>query len=264
MKNFGKIMALFAAVFMFSSIILSCSSDSGSDNGDDSETATTEDTLLEKQIALYNSLLGTYEDLENDGEHLIKKLVLSSNSITVDDKTYSFNPRTGFDTKILGADETCMVFTLGTTRYFLETSVSSLSSADISFGNYSTNKVSDMKRVTSSSGGGSGEATTLNGTYSFESATGSQTNGSITLSDGTWTYNGSKTNVAAKNGTYTVDGSKVTVNWTAQADVSETFTVTDNGDGFVKWVLDGYNNSTLFSMLFGVAGQTELTFKKSE
>ena len=55
MKNFGKIMALFAAVFMFSSITLSCSSDSGSDDGDDFETATTEDTLLEKQIALYNS-----------------------------------------------------------------------------------------------------------------------------------------------------------------------------------------------------------------
>ena len=135
---------------------------------------------------------------------------------------------------------------------------------DLRFVHYESNEMAYMKRVTSSSGGGSGEATTLNGTYSFESATGSQTNGSITLSDGTWTYNGSKTNVAAKNGTYTVDGSKVTVNWTAQVDVSETFTVTDNGDGSVKWVLDGYNNSTLFSMLFGVAGQTELTFKKSE
>ena len=207
MKNFGKIMALFAAVFMFSSIILSCSSDSGSDNGDNSETATTEDTLLEKQIALYNSLIGTYEDLENDGEHLIKKLVLSEDSITVDDKKYSFNPRTDFDTKILGADETCLVFTLDTTRYFLETSVSSLSSADISFGNYYTNKESYMKRVTSSSGGSSGggeaEVVELSGTYSI---TGSSF-GIRFAADGAWTL----TNGGRATGTYVLNGSTLSV-----------------------------------------------------
>lgn len=58
MKNFGKIMALFAAVFMFSSIIMSCSSDSGSDNGDDDKT--TGNALLDQKIEKYMSYLGEY------------------------------------------------------------------------------------------------------------------------------------------------------------------------------------------------------------
>ena len=260
MKNFGKIMALFAAVFMFSSITLSCSSDSGSDDGDDFETATTEDTLLETQIALYNSLIGTYEDLENDGEHLIKKLVLSENSITVDDKKYSFNPRTDFDTKILGADETRMVFTLDTTRYFLETSVS-LSSAAFKIGNYETNKISYMKRVTSSSGGGSGggdtEVVELSGTYSI---TGSSYGISF-AADGTWTL----TNGGRAAGTYVLNGSMLSV--TSNASTAE-FKLSVSGSTVT---LDGSNDnySTGILAVWGVQDSQALqngkiTITKSE
>ena len=260
MKNFGKIMALFAAVFMFSSITLSCSSDSGSDDDNDDDKGTG-NVLLDQKIEKYMSYLGEYEGVEDlGGNCFVKNLKLEEKSITIDGTRYSFNPET--DITDLEIDDDDLFFFVNNVKYIIYPPP--YKEYDLVFVHYESNKMAYMKRVTSSSGGGSGEATTLHGTYSFESATGSQTNGSITLSDGTWTYNGSKTNVAAKNGTYTVDGSKVTVNWTAQVDVSETFTVTDNGDGSVKWVLDGYNNSTLFSMLFGVAGQTELTFKKSE
>lgn len=256
MKNFGKIMALFAAVFMFSSIILSCSSDSGSDDDDDDKG--TGNVLLDQKIEKYMSYLGEYEGVEDlGGNCFVKKLKLEEKSITIDGTKYVFDP----EKNITDLEFSDLIFFVNNVKYVI---LPPYEEYDLRFVHYESNEMAYMKRVTSSSGGGSGEATSLNGTYSFESATGSQTNGSITLSDGTWTYNGSKTNVAAKNGTYTVDGSKVTVNWTAQVDVSETFTVTDNGDGSVKWVLDGYNNSTLFSMLFGVAGQTELTFKKSE
>ena len=204
------------------------------------------------------SYLGEYEGVEDlGGNCFVKKLKLEEKSITIDGTKYVFDP----EKNITDLEFSDLIFFVNNVKYVI---LPPYEEYDLRFVHYESNEMAYMKRVTSSSGGGSGEATSLNGTYSFESATGSQTNGSITLSDGTWTYNGSKTNVAAKNGTYTVDGSKVTVNWTAQADVSETFTVTDNGDGSVKWVLDGYNNSTLFSMLFGVAGQTELTFKKSE
>ena len=256
MKNFGKIMALFAAVFMFSSI-MSCSSDSGSDDDNDDDKGTG-NVLLDQKIEKYMSYLGEYEGVEDlGGNCFVKKLKLEEKSITIDGTKYVFDP----EKNITDLEFSDLIFFVNNVKYVI---LPPYEEYDLRFVHYESNEMAYMKRVTSSSGGGSGEATTLNGTYSFESATGSQTNGSITLSDGTWTYNGSKTNVAAKNGTYTVDGSKVTVNWTAQADVSETFTVTDNGDGSVKWVLDGYNNSTLFSMLFGVAGQTELTFKKSE
>ena len=256
MKNFGKIMALFAAVFMFSSI-MSCSSDSGSDDDNDDDKGTG-NVLLDQKIEKYMSYLGEYEGVEDlGGNCFVKKLKLEEKSITIDGTKYVFDP----EKNITDLEFSDLIFFVNNVKYVI---LPPYEEYDLRFVHYESNEMAYMKRVTSSSGGGSGEATSLNGTYSFESATGSQTNGSITLSDGTWTYNGSKTNVAAKNGTYTVDGSKVTVNWTAQADVSETFTVTDNGDGSVKWVLDGYNNSTLFSMLFGVAGQTELTFKKSE
>ena len=256
MKNFDKIMALFAAVFMFSSI-MSCSSDSGSDDDNDDDKGTG-NVLLDQKIEKYMSYLGEYEGVEDlGGNCFVKNLKLEEKSITIDGTKYVFDP----EKNITDLEFSDLIFFVNNVKYVI---LPPYEEYDLRFVHYESNEMAYMKRVTSSSGGGSGEATTLNGTYSFESATGSQTNGSITLSDGTWTYNGSKTNVAAKNGTYTVDGSKVTVNWTAQADVSETFTVTDNGDGSVKWVLDGYNNSTLFSMLFGVAGQTELTFKKSE
>ena len=256
MKNFDKIMALFAAVFMFSSI-MSCSSDSGSDDDNDDDKGTG-NVLLDQKIEKYMSYLGEYEGVEDlGGNCFVKKLKLEEKSITIDGTKYVFDP----EKNITDLEFSDLIIFVNNVKYVI---LPPYEEYDLRFVHYESNEMAYMKRVTSSSGGGSGEATSLNGTYSFESATGSQTNGSITLSDGTWTYNGSKTNVAAKNGTYTVDGSKVTVNWTAQADVSETFTVTDNGDGSVKWVLDGYNNSTLFSMLFGVAGQTELTFKKSE
>ena len=256
MKNFDKIMALFAAVFMFSSM-MSCSSDSGSDDDNDDDTGTG-NVLLDQKIEKYMSYLGEYEGVEDlGGNCFVKKLKLEEKSITIDGTKYVFDP----EKNITDLEFSDLIFFVNNVKYVI---LPPYEEYDLRFVHYESNEMAYMKRVTSSSGGGSGEATSLNGTYSFESATGSQTNGSITLSDGTWTYNGSKTNVAAKNGTYTVDGSKVTVNWTAQADVSETFTVTDNGDGSVKWVLDGYNNSTLFSMRFGVAGQTELTFKKSE
>lgn len=258
MKFFNKILAVFAVVFMFSSI-MSCSSDSGSDDDNDDDKGTG-NVLLDQKIEKYMSYLGEYEGVEDlGGNCFVKKLKLEEKSITIDGTKYPFNPKT--DMTELEVNDNDLRFFVNNVKYVIRPPYGEY---DLRFVHYDSNEIAYMKRVTSSSGGGSGEATTLNGTYSFESATGSQTNGSITLSDGTWTYNGSKTNVAAKNGTYTVDGSKVTVNWTAQADVSETFTVTDNGDGSVKWVLDGYNNSTLFSMLFGVAGQTELTFKKSE
>lgn len=228
MKNFGKIMALFAAVFMFSSIILSCSSDSGSDNGDDDKT--TGNALLDQKIEKYMSYLGEYEGVEDlGGNCFVKKLKLEEKSITIDGTKYPFNPKT--DITELEVNDNDLCFFVNNVKYVIRPPYGEY---DLRFVHYDSNEIAYMKRVTSSSGGGSGEATTLNGTYSFESATGSQTDGSITLSDGTWTYNGSKTNVAAKNGTYTVDGSKVTVNWTAQVDVSETFTVTDNGDGSVK------------------------------
>ena len=95
MKNFGKIMALFAAVFMFSSITLSCSSDSGSDDDNDDDKGTG-NVLLDQKIEKYMSYLGEYEGVEDlGGNCFVKNLKLEEKSITIDGTRYSFNPETG-------------------------------------------------------------------------------------------------------------------------------------------------------------------------
>ena len=159
--------------------------------------------FIVKQIEKYMSYLGEYEGVEDlGGNCFVKKLKLEEKSITIDGTKYVFDP----EKNITDLEFSDLIFFVNNVKYVI---LPPYEEYDLRFVHYESNEMAYMKRVTSSSGGGSGEATTLNGTYSFESATGSQTDGSITLSDGTWTYNGSKTNVAAKNGTYTVDGSKV-------------------------------------------------------
>lgn len=106
------------------------------------------------------------------------------------------------------------------------------------------------------------ENSTITGTYSFTNATPPQMNGSITLSNGNWSYSGDKSSPAASNGTYTASGNKITVKWNASGyEVSETFTITESGSNST-WESENSGVSTFFSMLFGVTG-LEMTFTKS-
>lgn len=139
-------------------------------------------------------------------------------------------------------------------------------SQDYEFDGYLQNNDDDNENNNSDDDDNNNEDTdSFDGTYEFTASGNRETDGSFTLSDGTWTYSGSKTNMAAQNGTYTVDGSKVTVQWimTGGIEVEEIFTVSVNGSS-AQWTLDDGMNSTFFNMLFGVAAQTELTFSYSE
>lgn len=102
-----------------------------------------------------------------------------------------------------------------------------------------------------------GEATELDGTYSYSD---SKYNGSISLSNGSWSYEGSKNNAAATSGSYSVNGSSITFNWKASGmDMSETFTITNSGTSS-KWVSSETQISNFFMMLFGVIDlELELT-----
>lgn len=114
--------------------------------------------------------------------------------------------------------------------------------------------------------GGEGNDASYAGTYSYTGATGNEMNGSVTLADGSWSYSGSKTNMAAKNGSYTTSGSKVTFKWSASGyDMSDTFTVSDMGSGKVKLVCDNSVNSMFLNMVFGMAGagKTEIVLSKN-
>lgn len=108
-----------------------------------------------------------------------------------------------------------------------------------------------------SSGDNEGEATELDGTYSYSD---SKYTGSITLSNGSWSYEGSKNNAAATSGSYSVNGSSITFNWNANGmDMSETFTITNSGSSST-WVSSETQISNFFMMLFGVIDlELELT-----
>lgn len=146
MKNFGKIMALFAAVFMFSSIIMSCSSDSGSDNGDDDKT--TGNALLDQKIEKYMSYLGEYEGVEDlGGNCFVKKLKLEEKSITIDGTKYPFNPKT--DITELEVNDNDLCFFVNNVKYVIRPPYGEY---DLRFVHYESNEMAYMKRVTSSSG----------------------------------------------------------------------------------------------------------------
>lgn len=102
-----------------------------------------------------------------------------------------------------------------------------------------------------------GEATELDGTYSYSD---SKYNGSISLSNGSWSYEGSKNNAAATSGSYSVNGSSITFNWNANGmDMAETFTITNSGSSS-SWVSSETQISNFFMMLFGVIDlELELT-----
>lgn len=199
MKNFGKIMALFAAVFMFSSIIMSCSSDSGSDNGDDSETSG--NVLLDQKIEKYMSYLGEYEGVEDlGGNCFVKKLKLEEKSITIDGTKYVFDP----EKNITDLESSDLIFYVNNVKYVIRPPYGEY---DLRFVHYDSNEMAYMKRVTSSSGGSSGggdaEVVELSGTYSI---TGSSFGISF-AADGAWTL----TNGGRATGTYVLNGSTLSV-----------------------------------------------------
>lgn len=126
-------------------------------------------------------------------------------------------------------------------------------------------KASYVKSSASGSGAGSGSGNVsadLKGTYSYKPSGANQYNASITLNDnGTWTYSTEKSYSTISGGTYTVSGSKVTLKLTTPYTMEETFTVTNSGTSST-WKSEQNGSSTLFPVLFGVAG-TEITFTKS-
>lgn len=118
---------------------------------------------------------------------------------------------------------------------------------------------------TSGNSGGNGQGTSgVNGTYSFNNATGSQTNGTITLSDGSFTYSGGRS-LAPSNGTYTVSGSDITFSWTANGySVSTTVTVSKDGSSVTLSSSEVLFFSTFFGSTAQSGGKYSLTFNYTE
>ena len=200
----------------------------------------------------------------------------------------------GFDTVILASDSV----TLGTTKYTINQDTDLIKSEDyegdffdkerfvgylyvklndrllgikniaddvrIFWNLYDNGNYNDLIKVSGSGSGSEGDTSSLNGTYIFNSATGSQSNGTITLSDGNFTYSGGKSN-APSSGTYTVSGSDITFSWTASGySVSTTVTVSKDGSSVTLSSSEVLFFSTFFGSTAQSGGKYSLTFNYTE
>lgn len=121
-----------------------------------------------------------------------------------------------------------------------------------------------LNKVSGSTSGGEEDVASVNGTYAFNSATGSQSNGTITLSDGNFSYNGNRSQ-APSSGTYTVNGSDITFSWTANGySVSTTVTVSKDGSSVILSSSEVLFFSTFFGSTAQSGGKYTLTFNYTE
>lgn len=289
MKIFkGKIMpvkavlSLVFALFAAASFV-SCANDSGSGDDNENKNVNEKDTTADKK-ALYAKISGTSWKAIEERDGIIvtdathKTLSFSDTSVVIDGSSYNLDLSKDlyFSDEISGiriGGGCALYIHLNNTYYGLDGYPFDENNKELCFQytvDYNTTGgTSDLfTLVSSGTGFGDSDSTSsVNGKYSYE-ATGSAISGAFTLSDGSWSYSGSKTNISTDSGTYTVSDGKVTVKWTVTAGGSEmenteTFTITDNEDGTFTWKSENDSVSLWFNLLFNVSG-LELTFTKSE
>lgn len=246
-------------------------SDSGNNNNSN------ENTQDLAAIAVYNKLVGTkwevevYEGTKKTGFPDV--VIFADDSITMDNVQYSVNKD---DFKFINDESNYykQVITLKINNSIwklkLEENGSNQNPLYADYKDFIVELIRedytwhDYNFVSSSSQSGGGDTSSVNGTYSFNNATGTQKEGSITLSDGNWTYSGSKTN-APSGGTYTVSGSDITFSWTANGySVSTTVTVSKSGSSVTLSSSEVVFFSTFFNSTAQSDGKYSLTFSYSD
>ncbi|MCQ2601271.1 MAG: hypothetical protein MJ184_07905 [Treponema sp.] len=224
----------------------------------------------EEKEERYSAYIGTTWELAEGWEEYtdINKIVFADDSVTLGNNQYSLNKKTDlfFNYELpeaLRYSSIILTLKIGGNYYGIG---KSYINTKIDFKNFSTGYYVEynLKSSTSGSGAGgsgAGNEASVNGTYKFTGATGSQNNGNITLDNGNWTYTGDRTR-NPDSGTYTIAENEITMKWTANGyDVTETFVLSENGSS-VTWQSQNDYVSNLFSMLFGIANTFEVTFIK--
>lgn len=244
-----------------------------------------EQRKLNRKKEIWNAIEGVWElksNFYNNPSPIYENVIIATDSFTIDGVQQSINLDTdavlesdlpvddvyayGYEIDLEDCEGLVVIFKgvrLNFGAYYIEEN-DSFSIARRN-GNPEDNSLFEYVRAGSqdnedegdSSGDNEGEATELDGTYSYSD---SKYNGSITLSNSSWSYEGSKNNAAATSGSYSVNGSSITFNWNANGmDMSETFTITNSGSSST-WVSSETQISNFFMMLFGVIDlELELT-----
>lgn len=244
---------------------------------DSDKNSSNENTQDLAAVALYNKLVGTkwevevYEGTKKEGYPDV--VIFADDSVTMDNVQYSINKNDFcFNYSTTSTQGITLKLNNITWALNLYSSTTSPLYADckdctVTFWKDFENNTTihqDYKFVSSSNQGGGEDSSSVNGTYSFSNATGTQKNGSITLSDGNWSYSGSKTN-APSGGTYTISGSDITFSWTANGySVSTTVTVSKSGSSVTLSSSEVVFFSTFFNSTAQSDGKYSLTFNYSE
>lgn len=260
---------LFALSVLSLFIFMSCSP-APTVSGDDNSYVNKWGSLEAKKI--YNSLLGTWNipkkhELASNGA---VPVTFASDSVTLGTTKYTINlDQDLILTKdYLGPDKVGSIcIKLNDRLLNLDINENSTDEIDICYlwWNLDQNSNSNwLEKVSGSGSGGIGDTSSVNGSYAFKNASGDQSNGTIILLDGKFTYNGGK-NQAPSSGTYTVNNSDITFNWTAN-NYSVSTTVTMSKDG--SSVTFSSNEVLFFSTFFGSSAQSgnkySLTFDYTE
>lgn len=287
MKKFINLLLLSFVAFAF----LGCNQPTGPSEEElqkqreEQEKLELEQRILNRKKEIWNAIEGVWElksDFYNNPSPIYEKVIIATDSFTIDGVQQSINLDTD---AVLRSDlpmddvyanayeidlEDCkglVVIFKGIRLFFGAYYIEENDTFSIARrnGNPEDNSLFEYVRAGSqdkddesdSSGDNEGEATELDGTYSYSD---SKYNGSISLSNGSWSYEGSKNNAAATSGSYSVNGSSITFNWNANGmDMSETFTITNSGSSST-WVSAETQISNFFMMLFGVIDlELELT-----
>lgn len=275
-----KKLKILCAALLTIGLFTACKGASGGDNN--SGKSPDEKPSNEEAKGLYQKLIGSkWIKFDQLGSFKYPEIVeFSENYVSFDNVHYSLDQ----NNNLTNEDSEAFFIALGTETYEINflgldplytSPVGDLSdSSQIFITNtkdplFSENRLAGFYACisTNTQGGDSsseGDETSVAGNYSFTASSGTEMSGSLTLSNGEWSYSGTS-RPAATSGTYTVNGSKITVKWTAAGlSLNETFTVTKNGNS-VTWKSDNEYTSTFLTMLFKVsATKLEITFDYTE
>ncbi len=276
-----KKLKVLCAALLTIGLFTACKGASGGDNNPGEKTE--EKPSNEEAKGLYQKLIGSKWKMRNNyGSFIYPEIVeFSENYVSFDNVNYSLDQ----NNNLTNEDSDAFFIDLGTETYeinFLDlhplytSPVGDLSDSSQIFisnikdpryynGHSFATKYACISTNTQGGGSSNGEnETSVEGNYSFTASSGTEMSGSLTLSNGEWSYSGTS-RPAATSGTYTVNGSKITVKWTAAGlSFNETFTITKNGNT-VTWKSDNEYSSAFLTMLFKIsATKLEITFDYTE
>jgi len=268
MKKIVFYLTLLSLIMIFAG----CQQPTNDTSSDEGNSYTYSPAQIAELKAIYAKLVGTAWENSNDPacSHTIESASFADDSVTFNNVQYSLNQNTDLffdnevtDEEVKGCAPKGIYLKINNSFYAISDWILN-DALDL----YIVRKINgtykkDYLKLTSSAGG-NGDTSSVNGSYAFNSATGSQVKGTITLSDGNFTYSGGKSQ-APSSGTYTVNGSDITFKWTAMGQEMST-TVSMSKDG--SSVTFSSNEVLFFSTFFGSTAKSgvkyTLTFTYSE